>query len=86
MLGTAGPRELRWARTRWPSTTMADLHHGREAFVEHCGGCHALPQPEAFPPGRWTALMTDMAEEAQLGPAARDQILRFVASMSATRP
>jgi len=81
-LRQATPEDALRLASRWPGTTLGDLQRGRTLYVRRCSGCHNVVLPRAFPPGRWPALVDDMAQKARLGPGEREDVVRFLVAVA----
>lgn len=51
---------------------QAELAHGRDVYLRHCGACHALQPLDRYSLEQWEEIMPDMVEESKLtGQSAR---------------
>lgn len=75
-------QDVRQASTRWPGTTLEDLHRGRSLYVRRCSGCHTLYLPSAYEAELWPALVDSMAVKARLDRAQQADITRFVVTLA----
>lgn len=78
----ASPQDVALLAARWPGTTVEDLERGRGLYVRRCSGCHNLILPRTFRPERWPSLVDEMAQKARLGPAERDDVVRFLVAVA----
>jgi mono/diheme cytochrome c family protein len=76
------PQDVEWASARWPGTSLTDLQHGRELYVEKCAGCHHLPLPAAYSPAEWEGYVAYMTADAKLKADEQDAIVRFLMAAS----
>jgi mono/diheme cytochrome c family protein len=63
---------------RYPGTTVSDLARGRQLYIEHCSGCHALVRPAAKKPDDWPKLVSEMTVRAKLSDSTAQEILRYL--------
>lgn len=75
-------RDAQWASTKWPGTTVADLDRGRATFVNRCGGCHNLPEPNVKTPDEWSSVLEEMAARSKLSAEEKDLVLRYLGAAS----
>ena len=66
------------ASVQWPGTTVQALAHGRQLYIEHCSGCHALYRPEQKPPEAWPKIVKEMTGRARLTEAKVEEISRYL--------
>jgi cytochrome c5 len=76
------PADVPTAQAHYPTATLQSLQAGRQAFVESCSGCHALPHPEKKRPNEWPQIVDEMAIEAKLNVAESELIAQFLVTMS----
>ena len=79
------PEDVVRGRTRFSELDLQRLSTGRNAYVQRCGGCHALHLPKRLSADAWPAMLTKMQEEIELSPAERSVIEQFLVTM-ALRP
>jgi mono/diheme cytochrome c family protein len=72
------------AAQSWPGTTLADLHKGRELYIDRCSGCHSLYVPSTLPASAWPGKVHEMTGRAQLKPAEAEAVIRYLVAL--TRP
>lgn len=72
-----------WAKTRYPTATVASLTEGRKLFLGRCASCHTLPEPKTHTPDRWPASVKGMADEAKLTAAEEVHVAAYLAAISA---
>jgi hypothetical protein len=58
------------------------LEEGRQAFVDGCSSCHALPRPEQKRADQWPKILDEMAGEAKLTPSQKRLIGQFLVTMA----
>ena len=85
-LPVLGPADAARASQRWPGTTVAELAHGRELYVNHCASCHKLYRPGEHPADKWRALVGEMTERAKLPPADAETIVRYLIAAAESPP
>ena len=76
-------QDVDWASERWGETSLAELQHGRELYVEKCAGCHNLPLPAQYSPEEWEGYVEYMTADAKLTKDEQIAITRFVTAASA---
>jgi mono/diheme cytochrome c family protein len=70
----------------YPGLTLGDLAQGRQRYVQHCSGCHALVRPEQKSAAEWPKMVVEMKERAKLSDAETAEIARYlVVASSAPR-
>jgi hypothetical protein len=70
--------DVAWAKTRYPTATLASLGQGRKLFLGRCAGCHVLPEPTSHAPDKWPASVKGMADEAKLTEAEEIYIAAYL--------
>jgi mono/diheme cytochrome c family protein len=77
--------DLAQARADDPSTVLADLQRGHDAYAHHCGGCHALRSPGERSPDEWPVEVARMqsVHKVQLSTAEARDIVRYLRATSA---
>jgi mono/diheme cytochrome c family protein len=73
------------ASARYPGTTLADLTHGRELYIEHCSHCHSLHRPTEQPPSAWPKIVREMTKRAKLDEASAGELIRYLVVVSESR-
>lgn len=78
--GGAGvtPAMVSAAKKRWPDASAESLERGRALFADKCKVCHALPAPKEHSADEWPKIMDKMGKLAELDPAGREAVLRYV--------
>ena len=76
------PADVPTAQAYYPAASLQSLQAGRQAFVESCSGCHALPNPEKKSPNEWPQIVDEMAMEAKLDVTESELIAQFLVTMS----
>jgi mono/diheme cytochrome c family protein len=71
------------AEGQFPGTTVEDLARGRQLYVEHCSGCHALVRPQEKPPEAWPKLVNEMTKRSRLSPDKARDVTRYLVIASA---
>jgi mono/diheme cytochrome c family protein len=66
------------ASARYPGTTVADLAHGRELYIEHCSHCHSLHRPTEQPASAWPKIVREMTKRAKLDGASTEELIRYL--------
>jgi hypothetical protein len=73
--------DARWAATRWPGITQAELAEGRALYVRKCGGCHTLWEPSVVVGGDWPATFMEMSGRAKLTSSDRERVRRYLSAV-----
>jgi hypothetical protein len=60
------------------TATLADLQAGRELFINSCGRCHSLCNPDNFSASSWKSIVPGMASRAGLSSAQSSQVTKYV--------
>ena len=60
------------------SATLADLQAGRDLFINNCGKCHNLYNPDNFSATNWKSIVPNMASRAGLSTAQASQVTKYV--------
>lgn len=60
------------------SATLADLQAGRELFINNCGRCHNLYNPDSYTASNWKTIVPGMASRAGLSSAQASQVTKYV--------
>lgn len=78
--------DVAWAKTVYPTATLASLEQGRKLFLGRCAGCHVLPEPTSHTPETWPASVKGMADEAKLTEAETIYITAYLSAVAARPP
>ncbi len=66
------------------STTIApDTLIGKTVFVNRCGKCHGLPDPNQFTAKRWDAILLSMMPKARLNNEQEIHVTAYVMTNAA---
>ena len=60
------------------SATLADLQAGRELFINNCGRCHNLYNPDSYSASNWKTIVPGMASRAGLSTAEASQVTKYL--------
>jgi mono/diheme cytochrome c family protein len=60
------------------SATVEELVTGRKLYIENCGSCHALHNPNEYTHDQWINEVSDMQERAQINDSSRELILKYL--------
>jgi cytochrome c len=82
---TATAADAGRAARRWPGTTLADLHRGRELYIARCSSCHQPVAPGSIAARDWPGHVREMQERANLEPGPAELVVRYLVTMSAAR-
>jgi hypothetical protein len=79
-------QHLSVARQSKPNVSLADLDRGRSLYVQKCGSCHALRDPQSLPPDQWRHEIDEMESKqgVRLKGAESEDIYRYLAAVSAS--
>jgi cytochrome c5 len=74
-----------------PNYTMESFKEGKTLYEANCGTCHALKNPLSEVEPAWKEIVPDMVKKVNqkggtLDAAKEDLILKYVVSMTRTRP
>jgi hypothetical protein len=58
--------------------TLADLQQGRTLYINDCGRCHGLYQPESYSPSQWKSLLPGMTSKTSLTAAEIVLVTKYV--------
>jgi hypothetical protein len=61
----------------------ADAMAGRTIFQEHCGKCHALPDPAQYTGPRWEGILQRMVPKAKLNETEAASVKAYLLSAAA---
>lgn len=79
--------DVSWAQARWPTTTQAELEHGRKLLLSKCGGsCHRPPLPADQPAEAWPGHVGEMAERSGLTAQTREALERYLITLARPLP
>ena len=81
-LPTPSPADAIRAQESYPGATVQSLEAGRQTYLSHCGGCHALYSPKSHTPKEWAKAIPEMAGRARLSPAEVEAVTRYLSVMS----
>jgi len=70
------------AAQTWPGTTVADLEHGRQIYLERCSSCHQPVAPAKVAPANWPGHIAEMKTRAHLSEEQAQLVKRYVVTMS----
>jgi hypothetical protein len=60
------------------TVTLTDLQAGRDLFINNCGRCHSLYNPDNFPASSWKSIVPGMASRAGLSSVQTSQVTKYV--------
>jgi len=77
---TSGPTEaqLTAAKTKYPDVNMEKLKQGHNLYFGTCVGCHAAQPINKFDETQWVGILDNMAQKAQLTPAEKDAVWKYI--------
>ncbi len=81
-LPSATPADADRASQSWPGTTVADLEHGRQIYLERCSSCHQPVAPARVTPADWPGHIAEMKGRAHLSDEQARLVERYVVTMS----
>ena len=63
---------------------LAELHAGRELYVNKCSGCHALLDVDKHSDREWTSEVGEMLrlKKVRLSDAERDRLILYLTTMN----
>src|SRR5437868_15250249 len=62
---------------------LDELQRGRSLVGAKCSGCHRTPLPTDHRSSEWPHMLDEMSARANLDPAQRDAIQRYLVTMAA---
>jgi len=62
---------------------LDELQRGRSLVGAKCSGCHRAPLPAEHHTAEWPRMLDEMSARANLDPAQRDAIQRYLVTMAA---
>jgi mono/diheme cytochrome c family protein len=77
------PLDAERAAADMPGLTLADLEHGRRAYLVHCSGCHTAPAPSEHTPDVWREQVTEMRDRAKLTAGDERLVLAYLVTLAA---
>ena len=60
------------------TATLADLQAGRNVFINNCGRCHNLYNPDSYSAANWKTIVPSMASRAGLSATETAQVTKYV--------
>ena len=60
------------------NVSLRDLKDGRAAYINKCGGCHALIIPEKYTKNDWSLWVDRMEPKASITPTEKEQIVKYL--------
>ena len=75
---TVTPEFVAHAQRQDPSLSTAGLEHARSLYVNRCGSCHALTDPQTYDEPQWRHWMQRMAPKARLDAEQSQAVLGFI--------
>lgn len=60
------------------TATLADLQAGRTVFINNCGRCHNLYNPDSYSAANWKSIVPIMASRAGLSATETAQVTKYV--------
>ena len=60
------------------TATLADLQAGRTVFINNCGRCHNLYNPDSYSAANWKTIVPSMASRAGLSATETAQVTKYV--------
>lgn len=68
------------AQRRWDDASLDQLRLGHRLMRTACAECHGIPDPASRPMQDWPRLVAHMGGRAELTPAQREAVLRYIVS------
>jgi mono/diheme cytochrome c family protein len=76
--GSSGGPYVPTAVDATTKATLSDLQQGRTLFVNNCGACHALPNPDDYSTSGWNTILTSMAPRTALNSSQVTLVYKYV--------
>lgn len=75
---TVTPELVAQAQQRDPTVNTSDMEHARSLYVNRCGSCHALNDPQNYNVPEWRQWMQRMAPKARLDAEQQQAVLGYI--------
>ena len=80
-----GNSELTAIKTKYPDATLAQLTEGHSIYTGACTNCHGQKNIFKRSEASWLHEIDDMSPKANLAPAQKDALTKYILSMKATQ-
>lgn len=60
------------------NATLTQLQQGRTLFINNCGLCHALPNPDDYSVSGWNSILSVMAPRTSMTPSEVTLVGKYV--------
>lgn len=60
------------------NATLQELQQGRQLFIDNCGRCHNLYNPDSYTPSQWTSILNSMAPRTSLSAAQVELVKKYL--------
>ena len=72
------PALVAQAQQRDSTASTAGMEHARSLYVNRCGSCHALTDPQTYDEPQWRHWMKRMAPKARLDAEQSQAVLGYI--------
>ena len=60
------------------SASLQDLQQGRALYIDNCGSCHGLYNPDSYTPTQWRNILGSMAPKTSMSSAEVQLVTKYV--------
>ncbi|MCX6272368.1 MAG: hypothetical protein NTU44_14370 [Bacteroidetes bacterium] len=60
------------------TATLAELQQGRQLYIDNCGKCHTLYNPDSYSATQWKAFISNMAPKTNLTSSEITLVSKYV--------
>lgn len=80
-----GEEELNVMKMKYSDITLETLKEGHSLYIGTCTNCHQANNIYRYSETEWTSIIEDMAAKANLKPAEKNAVYKYVLSIKATQ-
>lgn len=60
------------------NATLQELQEGRQLYIDNCGRCHGLHNPDEYTPSQWSSILSSMVPRTSLSSSQADLVKAYV--------
>ncbi len=76
------PMQAELASQRWPGSSLESLKQGRSLYAAKCSGCHVPHRPSQYPAEKWSKIVDEKADRANLSGEEQELILQYLLTVT----
>jgi len=60
------------------TATLQELQQGRSLYIDNCGSCHGLYNPDSYTPSQWRNIISNMSRNTGLSSSEVQLVTKYV--------